>query len=124
MGRSRRWAGRRVGPKGGELLPAALQVLSIMASASLGHGAGLLRFLRLVGQLKVSERVRPGREAEVGAQAPAPRRLPSRSRRCAAWMCREGAGGDQADGWGSTRDPCTSRAPRRQLWPWPPLPRP
>lgn len=34
-----------------------------MASATSNCQAGLLRFLRLVGQLKVSERARPGREA-------------------------------------------------------------
>lgn len=36
---------------------------SSMASATSNCQAGLLRFLRLVGQLKVSEWARPGREA-------------------------------------------------------------
>lgn len=40
-------------------------VNSIMASSSSGYGAGLLRFLRLVGQLKVRLGARPGRGAAV-----------------------------------------------------------
>lgn len=135
MGRSRRGAGRGPGrdreePKGGEepkgqdLLRATVQVNFNMASASSGRGASLLRFLRLVGQLKVSERARPGRDAAVQAQAPSPRSLPSLSPavRGLDVLGRSWRGGDQAEGRGGTRNLCKLRAGRRPFWSRRPLP--
>lgn len=66
-----------------------------MASASSGCGAGLLRFLRLVGQLKVSKWSQPGREAARTSSGSDLTRPPS--------LSREGASGDPADAEPRTR---------------------